>query len=73
LSYDIDGIANKIIKITYKQIPAGITYTMTSLIITAHYTIVCKVKWVPAFGHHCVMQTRSSAGFRHTIYTTVWH
>jgi len=33
-----DSIGNKLIKITYKQIPAGITYTLTSLIITAHYT-----------------------------------
>ena len=34
LTYDIDGTANKQIKITYKQTAAGITYTLTSLIIT---------------------------------------
>jgi len=39
LSYDIDGTANKLTKFTYKQIPAEITYTLTPLIITAHYSI----------------------------------
>jgi len=36
LSYDIDGIANKQTKMAYKQIAARITYTLTSLIITAN-------------------------------------
>jgi len=44
-----------------------ITYVYC-VVINDHIALVCKRKWLLAFGHGCIMQIRPSTRFRHTIY-----